>query len=202
MSQQGGISRRSLVKGAAWSVPVIAAAAAAPLAAASTTGSGPVLMMRAGCITDSEGAYYGAGFEIQNVGDVSFIGHFNVQEFLDIGPEIEVGSIPYAFELRAQQFTLGTISPLGWNFPGNRRRGNRFVNFRGELLPGQRVGFGHRVAWTQNSSLLTQPDGWLAHLNNWLIVRSVTPDDGIPVTGIPVDSTAAFLWSDGVTCQV
>jgi len=201
MSQQGGISRRSLVQGAAWSVPVIAAAAAAPLAAASTTGPGPALVMRAGCVTDDDGAYYGAGFEIQNVGDVPFIGHFNVQEFLDIGVEIAIDQIPYAFGRSIHQFTLGTISPLGWNFPGFGRRGNRSVNFRGELLPGQRVGFGHRVAWTQDSSL-TQPDGWLAHLNNWLIVRSVTPDDGIPVTGMAVDSTAEFLWSDGVTCQL
>lgn len=36
VTEQGGLSRRTVVKGAAWSVPVIAAAVATPLAAAST----------------------------------------------------------------------------------------------------------------------------------------------------------------------
>ncbi|WP_424936250.1 MULTISPECIES: hypothetical protein [Bacteria] len=37
-----GVSRRTLVKGAAWSLPVIAVASAAPMAAASTPGGGVV----------------------------------------------------------------------------------------------------------------------------------------------------------------
>lgn len=41
-SQQSGLSRRSVMKAAAWSAPVIASVVAAPLAAASTSPPGPV----------------------------------------------------------------------------------------------------------------------------------------------------------------
>lgn len=195
MSQRE-ISRRSVVRGAMWSVPVVAAAAAVPMAAAS--GDGPVLMLRSGCVAAVGGGYLGAGVELQNVGSTSFIGHINYQEFLDIGLALDVGNIPYAFSLRKHQFEEGSSSPLGWSFPGNRRRGNRSTNFRGELWPGQRIAVGQRFAWTRESSVSMQPEGWLAHIEHSAIIRSITPDDGVPVRGIAVGSTSAFVWGDAL----
>lgn len=184
-----------------WSVPIVAAAAAVPMASAS--GDGPVLLLRSGCVSAVDGGYQGAGVELQNVGSTSFIGHINYQEFLDIGVAIDVGNIPYAFSMRKHQFTSGTPVPLSWSFPGNRRRGNRVTNFSGELWPGQRIAVGQRFAWTRESSVSTQPDGWLTHLDHSVIIRSITPDDGVPVRGIAVDSTSAFVWGDAVaSCDV
>lgn len=55
---RGGIRRRSVVLGAAWSVPVIATAIAAPLAAASTC-NGRAVVTSAGYIRDSTDGWYG-----------------------------------------------------------------------------------------------------------------------------------------------
>lgn len=72
-SEEGGLSRRRIVKGAAWSVPVIAAAIAAPAASASgntatleLVGAGAITLFRSG----STGA--GNGNQRQGTGPASF----------------------------------------------------------------------------------------------------------------------------------
>ncbi|MDQ0613746.1 hypothetical protein QF046_001387 [Microbacterium sp. W4I4] len=193
-----GIRRRTLMRTSAWAVPVIAAAASAPLAAASQTGPTALLQLRAGCVAFDDTTYYGAGFQLQNIGSVPFSGHINLQEFLDIDTSLLVGNIPYAFTLSRHRFTLGTLVPLTWNFPGNRYRGNRFSNFRGTLEPGQRIGTGSRFAWTEEAEVSDQPAGWLDLLTHQVMVRSITPDSG-EVSGVVVDAPETFTWGAAAT---
>lgn len=67
-----GVSRRTLVKGAAWSVPVVAVAAATPLATASPTNSGA-------CKTGEAGKLY--SYKPKNYGNNDSMGpQYNVAE--------------------------------------------------------------------------------------------------------------------------
>lgn len=61
-----GVSRRTLLAGAAWSAPVIAAAVATPLAAASTDARGRFVIetMQGGTWIDPQ--YYGASIQLRN----------------------------------------------------------------------------------------------------------------------------------------
>lgn len=67
------IDRRTVVKGAAWSVPVIAAAAAVPMAAASGTPQVASLDIDAGCIQVA-GLQVLPGFSVKNKGGAAYQG--------------------------------------------------------------------------------------------------------------------------------
>lgn len=63
-------SRRTVLKGAAWSVPVVAASTAvAPTASASTGGGTGQLVLSAGCLLGVGGIEVASGFRMENVGD-------------------------------------------------------------------------------------------------------------------------------------
>ncbi|MFV0434443.1 MAG: hypothetical protein ACK5LO_10735 [Leucobacter sp.] len=63
------IGRRSLVKGAAWSVPVLAAAVAAPLAAA--TGNRASIEIHGDCLLNAANVRVGQGFFVCNHGQAA-----------------------------------------------------------------------------------------------------------------------------------
>lgn len=75
--------RRTVLKGAAWSVPVLAAAIATPMASASTTPQA-LLDLNAGCIQVA-GVSLFPGFSVNNVGDDTWAGGtITVVETIDL----------------------------------------------------------------------------------------------------------------------
>lgn len=76
-----GLDRRTIIKGAAWSVPVVAAAVATPFAAATTQGG--LLDLNAGCIQVA-GVSLFPGFSVNNVGTDPYSGTITVVETIDL----------------------------------------------------------------------------------------------------------------------
>lgn len=69
-------SRRTVLKGAAWSVPVVAASTAvAPTASASTGGGTGQLVLSAGCLLGVGGIEVASGFRMENVGGRPYTHH-------------------------------------------------------------------------------------------------------------------------------
>lgn len=77
------LGRRSVIKGAAWSVPVIAAAVAAPVAAAATPPKVAGLDLSAGCV-QIVGLQLLPGFSIANTGTAAYTGTITVTEKIDL----------------------------------------------------------------------------------------------------------------------
>lgn len=76
-----GLDRRTIIKGAAWSVPVVAAAVVTPFAAA-TTPQG-LLDLNAGCVQIA-GVQALPGFSVNNVGTAAYDGTITVVETIDL----------------------------------------------------------------------------------------------------------------------
>lgn len=76
------LGRRSVIKGAAWSVPVIAAAVAAPGAAATTPGVAG-LDLNAGCV-QILGLQLLPGFSVANTGTGAYSGTITITETIDL----------------------------------------------------------------------------------------------------------------------
>lgn len=73
------VDRRTIVKGAAWSVPAIAAAVAMPMAAASNTGPAS-LAISADCLLQVAGVNAASGFVVTNNGGQAHAGTVTITE--------------------------------------------------------------------------------------------------------------------------
>ncbi|MGN7977313.1 hypothetical protein ACTJJ4_07035 [Microbacterium sp. 22195] len=78
------IDRRTVVKGAAWSVPAIAAAVAMPLASASGETKTPALRIYADCLLNALDVKIGQGFYVENAGTGDYAGNITVVETITL----------------------------------------------------------------------------------------------------------------------
>jgi len=101
VESRNGISRRSLVKGAAWAVPIIAAAAAAPFASASGGSTTPSFGTGRGCATVG-----GAGHGCAGQGKTGQV---------PITVTNTTGSTLYFQVLATKSWIWGNAEPTAWN---------------------------------------------------------------------------------------
>lgn len=107
---KNGLERRSVIKGAAWSVPVIAAAVATPLASASPTGQAG-LDLNGGCV-QILGVQVLPGFEVENTGTAAYTGTVTVVETIDLS------SVSSQLTRAGLWVTLGIEGSLPTRTPG------------------------------------------------------------------------------------
>lgn len=140
-----GLNRRQILKGAAWSVPVLAAAVATPLASASTVAE-PAIRIYGDCLLSAAGITVGQGFYVQNQGDGAFEGTITVTETITLsGAAAVIGVRNIVFSLMAVQGILGgaqTGISLGtWSGSGNTR--SRTVTLSAPLAAGETRSWGN-----------------------------------------------------------
>lgn len=82
--QSRQFDRRTVVKGAAWSVPAIAAAVAMPLASASGNPTAPAIRIYADCLLSVAGVNIGRGFFVENNGTADYAQNITVTESITL----------------------------------------------------------------------------------------------------------------------
>lgn len=157
-TENSGISRRTLVKGAAWSMPVIAVAAATPLAAASTT--------------NASVAWTGTDTGLLSLQLLDGTGVLAAQVLITVPDEYTITNGPGAIN-EAATVTINVGRPGGINLPLGRARGFGVASVDGiDTTAGERtatyqsalgVPFGFpNTSWTGTRNVTVASDGTLA----------------------------------------
>lgn len=155
------VSRRTLVKGAAWSLPVIAVAAATPLAAASTTNASVAW-------TDSETG-------LLRLALLDGTGLLTAQALVTVPNEYTITNGPGAINNETATVNITVGRPSGINLPLGRARGfgvasvdgiattagERTVSYQSAPLTGLEFGF-PITTWTGTRNVSIASDGTLA----------------------------------------
>lgn len=135
-----GISRRTVVKGAAWSVPVIAAAVATPLAAASTAGP-----------AELASAFWSASqTSLASLRLLDSASLLTAQALVTLPTQLTLvnGPVPIA---HTASIALTVARPAGINIPVGRARGFGVYSFNGTPTPA-----GSRTASYQSAPIVGQ----------------------------------------------
>lgn len=191
---KNGIERRSVIKGAAWSVPVIAAAVATPLAAA----SGPKAQLAFGgdCVLDVAGLSLGPGFEIVNSGTADWTGTITFTETFALAGLIAAIARPVVrpiwivgaigdFETPASDFTT-----TNWSWPLLERAATRSVTFSGTIPAGSRAFWGRPFSIL--GALNIPGINLLANVTHSATVTSISPS---PSPSIAAGDVGTINWS-------
>ena len=190
------IARRTVLTGAAWSIPVIAVAVAAPASAASTNAA--VLHINTDCLIGALGVNVGFGFAVSNTGTVAYPDGVSVTETVVLS-----GPLARSVTLRTLVWTILTVQgALGagtsgvtrgaWSTPVTAGSGNnvtstssRSVNISGPITAGSKRSWGYLLG------ALTTP-GLGSLLGNISHTATITSPTGNP----PVATAAASVsWS-------
>lgn len=139
------IDRRTVVKGAAWSVPAIAAAVAMPLASAS--GNAPKIQIYADCLFNLTGVNIGRGFYVENNGTAEYNGTISVTEKITLsGLAALPGVVDVLFGLLLVQGILGGsttgVSRGSWNRPLFSNTATRVVTLSAPLAANEKRSWG------------------------------------------------------------
>jgi len=105
------IDRRTVVKGAAWSLPVIAVAAATPLASASHGGAH--LSISADCLLQVAGVSAAGGFIVTNGGDATYTDAVTITERFHLNGILRT---PLLADIIVGVFRAGTV--IDYKAPG------------------------------------------------------------------------------------
>ncbi|MEU4016765.1 hypothetical protein AB0E56_15995 [Microbacterium sp. NPDC028030] len=184
-----GFSRRTIMKGAAWSVPVVAAVVATPLAAAS--------------ITPTSVAWTGTSTSLAALQLLDGGGTLTAQALVTLPTEFSIrnGSGARRAEIATISVTVGR--PAGINIPVGRARG-----FGVQSVNGVTTTAGERTAAYQTAPIVGQ---FGFPLTTWTGTRTITiASDGtlvMPIafglagvsTGVAVSALASFPVTLNVT---
>jgi hypothetical protein len=185
-----GLSRRTVVKGAAWSVPVIAAAVATPLAAASTD---PGRLIGAAWTATQ------TGLLSLNLLDSSSL--LNAQALITVPTELTLTNGPTAINDTAA-ITISVARPSGINIPVGRARGFGVHSFQGAVTPASA-----RTAAYQSASIIGQY-GFPAttYVSTFPVVAAANTPIVIPVqfglAGVSTGVAISLLSSFAVTATI
>ncbi|HMR48019.1 MAG TPA: hypothetical protein PKE40_02275 [Arachnia sp.] len=201
-----GFDRRAVVKGAAWSVPVVAAAAAMPLAAATVEGAD--LSFGGACVLQAAGISLGPGFELENNGNAAWTGTITFQEQLCVNSSIPLvgdavvrGVIrPVWIVSNVLDFYSGvTASAWSWptsGFPLNipQECASRTVTFTGTLQPGERAYWGRPLSILGALEIPGVGDllDLAVDLDHTAQITSITP--ATPSNGLSVGDVGSLDW--------
>lgn len=139
------IDRRTVVKGAAWSVPAIAAAVAMPMASAST--SQAQIRIYADCLLNVSGVNIGRGFYVENQGTAPYEGTVTVTETITLrGLAAVPGVSGVLFGLLLVQGILGGstsgVTRGAWNRRPFSNTATRTVTLSAPLAAGESRSWG------------------------------------------------------------
>ena len=184
------IDRRTVVKGAAWSVPAIAAAVAMPLASASGGTSTPAsLAISADCLLQVAGISAASGFIVTNSGTEAYSGTVTITETFHLNGILRV---PVLADIIIAAYRLGTVvdyksagvSISGWTasdylitFPVNLSPATitRTVTITGGIAGGAKPYWGRLLSVLKSLSLpgIVGLD-WLASVEHTATITSPT----------------------------
>jgi len=129
------VSRRTVVKGAAWSLPVIAAAAATPLAAASTT--------------NASVTWSGTNTGLLSLRLLDGTGLIDAKALVTVPTEYTIANGPGAITNETANVTIAVGRPSGINLPVGRARGFGVASVGGiDTAPAERTTTYQKTALT------------------------------------------------------
>ncbi|WP_309127676.1 hypothetical protein [Microbacterium sp.] len=137
------IDRRTVVKGAAWSVPAIAAAVAMPMATASQ--STAQIRIYADCLLSVAGVNIGRGFFVENQGTVAYDGNITVTETIRLSGLAAVAAVALWPILAVQGILGGSTSGVtrgSWSGNILSTTRSRTVTIAGPLAAGGQRSWG------------------------------------------------------------
>lgn len=193
------LARRTIITGAAWSIPAIAVSVAAPASAAA---SGPLtpasLRIDTDCLLGVAGVTVGFGFAVSNTGQTAYAGGVNVSERIVLSGLLAAPGVRVAVWLiLAIEGILGAgstgVTRSAWSAPANTGSGfgpytstsNRTVTIAGPVAGGSKRSWGYLLGVVNALSALG-PIANVAH------TASITSPTGNPPVA---NASASVSWS-------